>query len=67
MRNAPGKKDKRGHLMEAETKLVWLDICAEAGICEDPDRLAELKQEIDRLLLEEEFRLRSGNYTKLRA
>ena len=53
--------------MEAETKLVWLDICAEAGICEDPDRLAELKQEIDHLLLEEEFRLRSGNYTKLRA
>jgi hypothetical protein len=37
----------------------WLDLCAEAAICEDPERLQELSQEIVRMLKEEERRIRA--------
>jgi hypothetical protein len=32
--------------MQADTKARWLDVCAEAAICEDPTPLAELIKEI---------------------
>jgi hypothetical protein len=44
--------------VESEEKLRWLDICAEAAIAIDPDRLKILGLEIQRLLAAEELRLR---------
>jgi hypothetical protein len=44
--------------MESAAKQRWLDICAEAAIAIDPDRLKILGQEIQRLLADEVLRLR---------
>jgi len=43
--------------MEATTKRRWLDLCSEAAICEDPERMRELLVEITALLKQEEQRL----------
>ena len=43
--------------MQAETKHVWLDLCAEAAICEDPMRLEQLAILIGDILREEQQRL----------
>jgi len=43
--------------MQGETKERWLDVCAEAAICDDPKRLAELISEIASILEEEVLRL----------
>ena len=43
--------------MEASTKARWLEVCAEAAICEDSERLGELAAEIITILHEEEQRL----------
>lgn len=43
--------------MQTPERELWLEICAEAAISEDPDRLMELAWEINRLLAEEELRL----------
>jgi hypothetical protein len=45
-------------LVESAAKQRWLDICAEAAIAIDPDRLKILGLEIQRLLAAEELRLR---------
>lgn len=46
--------------MEAETKQVWLDLCAEAAICEDPKRLGQLAVQITDILRKEKERLADG-------
>jgi len=43
--------------MQAETKHVWLDLCAEAAICEDPARLKQLAVQIAEVLDKEQQRL----------
>jgi len=43
--------------VQAETKHVWLDLCAEAAICEDPTRLEQLAILIGDILREEQQRL----------
>jgi hypothetical protein len=43
--------------LQAETKHVWLDLCSEAAICEDPTRLGQLAVQIANVLQEEQQRL----------
>lgn len=43
--------------MQGETKDRWLDVCAEAAICDEPTRLSELIKEIAVILEEEVLRL----------
>jgi hypothetical protein len=45
----------------------WLEVCAEAAIEEDPERLKELAREIAVLLYDERMRLRRLSPIKLRA
>ena len=42
--------------MQAETKHVWVDLCAEAAISEDPARLKQLAVQIADILQEEQQR-----------
>ena len=44
--------------MRAETTERWPNLCAQAALVEDPGRLRELTSQIDRLLEEDELRLR---------
>lgn len=44
--------------MQTPDKERWLELCAEAAISDNPDRLMELAWEINRLLAEEEIRLK---------
>lgn len=54
--------------MEDEAgKKRWLELCVHAAIEKDPDRLKELAQEINRILTEEESRLRQFPFDKRRA
>ncbi len=50
--------------MQGEIRERWFDLCAQAAIVEDPDRLIELIREIDRLLGEKESRLRQQRNSK---
>lgn len=43
--------------MQNETKHVWLDLCAEAAICEDAARLKQIEAQIVDLLRKEQQRL----------
>jgi len=43
--------------MQAEARLVWLELCAEAAICEDPTRLEQLAAQIAEILGKEQQRL----------
>jgi hypothetical protein len=43
--------------VERENKQRWLDLCAEAAICDDSERLIELALEINSILGEGEERL----------
>jgi len=43
--------------MSGETKQRWLDLCAEAIVCDDPKRFAELTSQITFMLAEKERRL----------
>ena len=45
--------------MQGEIKDRWLDVCAEAAICDDPNRLAELIREIAEILEQEASRLQA--------
>ncbi len=51
--------------MQGEMKERWVDLCAQAAIVEDHDRLIELVREIDRLLGEKESRLRHQRNSKV--
>lgn len=42
-----------------DNKRRWLDVCAEAAICDDSERLTQLANEINAILSEEEQRLES--------
>lgn len=53
--------------MEQNTKQRWLDICAEAIVCEDPQRFAELIAEINAILRGKEERLSSVSRTETAA
>ena len=44
--------------VEAQTKARWLELCAEAAICDDPDRLAAITKQIVAILQFEKVRLR---------
>jgi hypothetical protein len=44
-------------LVQEETRKRWLDLCAEAAICEDPDRLQELADTINAAVKQEKQRL----------
>lgn len=46
-----------GGKLQGDTKHSWLDICAEAAICEDAERLAELAIQINAILRDEQQRL----------
>jgi hypothetical protein len=50
--------DNGGYLLtlDAETKHVWLDLCAEAALCEDPARLGQLELQIVHILRQEQQR-----------
>jgi hypothetical protein len=48
--------------MQAETKHVWLDLCAEAAICEDPARLEQLAYQIAEILGKEQQRLNGRTF-----
>ena len=43
--------------MQADVKACWLDLCAEVAICDNPQRLEQLKVQIDAILLQEKQRL----------
>ena len=43
--------------MQDETRRRWLDLCAEAAICEDPEKLQQLTDTINAVLREEKQRL----------
>lgn len=45
-------------VMEGETKDRWFELCAQAAVEQDPDKLIELVKEISRLLDEKEARLK---------
>lgn len=43
--------------MEYRIREQWLDLCAQAAICDDPERLQELMERIAAILKEEKKRL----------
>ncbi|MHB8215119.1 MAG: hypothetical protein ACYDDS_03475 [Candidatus Sulfotelmatobacter sp.] len=44
--------------MQDEKKERWMELCAQAAIEQDPEKLHALVEEIDRLLQEKEDRLK---------
>jgi len=52
--------------MEGMAKKQWLELCAEAAICDDLARLVELGAEILALLREEQLRLEATPTSSLR-
>jgi hypothetical protein len=46
--------------MQGTTKQRWLDLCAEAAICDDPERLQEIASYLNQILNEETERLEAG-------
>jgi hypothetical protein len=51
--------------MQDTTKRRCLDLCAEAAICDDPERLKELTAYIVELLKEEQGKLDSSLHTRV--
>ena len=47
--------------MQDEKKELWKELCAQAAVEQDPERLHALVEEIDRLLQEKEDRLRQSH------
>ena len=46
--------------MQPPNKTRWLELCAEAALCEDLQRLQELTEQITLILQEERRRLQSS-------
>jgi hypothetical protein len=46
--------------MEGEEKERWMELCAQAAVEQDPEKLHALVEEIDRLLQEKENLLKKG-------
>jgi len=59
------KQDERHTLQENRTH--WLDLCSEATICEDPERLQQLTDTINVVLKEEKQRLETSQLNRYRA
>jgi len=53
-------------LLQEETRKRWLDLCAEAAICEDPERLQQLAYTINAVLTEEKRRLETSQMQRFR-
>jgi len=49
--------------MSGETKQRWLDLCAEAIVCDDPKRFAELTAQITSILEQKGQRLLESSAT----
>ena len=47
----------REAIMQGEKKERWFELCAQAAVEQDPKKMLELVQEINRLLAEKERRL----------
>jgi hypothetical protein len=47
-------------LLQGETGELWRNLCAQAAVEQDPEKLLELTQEINRLLTDKEARLRQA-------
>jgi hypothetical protein len=47
--------------MQGEHKERWMELCAQAAVEQDPEKLHALVEEIDRLLQEKENRLKKGH------
>jgi len=45
--------------MKGEKKELWMRLCEQAAVEQDPERLLQLTQEINRLLNEKEERLKN--------
>lgn len=45
--------------MQDDTRKEWLELCAEAAVCEDSERLGELTEKINEILRAERQRLDS--------
>ena len=52
--------------MQEETRKRWLDLCAEAAICEDPERLQQLADTINAVLKEEKQQLETPQVQRFR-
>ena len=50
--------------MQGENKHIWVELCSEAAICEDPARFEELATQIDEVLRKEQQRLGAGRLPK---
>jgi hypothetical protein len=44
--------------MKGETRELWIRLCEQAAVEQDPEKLLQLTQEINRLLSEKEERLK---------
>jgi hypothetical protein len=51
--------------MQGKSKQRWLELCVDAVVEQDPERLMELTWEINQLLAEEQLRLREERPVKL--
>ena len=50
-----------------KNKERWMELCEKAAVEQDPERLLELVQEINRLLEEKEQRLKAQRQSKAQA
>jgi len=55
-----------GGAVQEETRKRWLDLCAEAAICEDPERLQQLADTINAVLKEEKQQLETPQVQRFR-
>jgi len=46
--------------MQGDKNEHWMELCAQAAVEQDPEKLHALVEEIDRLLQEKEDRLKKG-------
>lgn len=47
--------------MKGEKKEIWMNLCEQAAIEQDPDKLMDLIRQINQLLEEKERRLKGGS------
>jgi len=53
----------RDYPVQGEIKQRWIELCSEAAICDDPQRMDDLAQEITAMLEQEKKRLRAATQT----
>lgn len=52
--------------MQEPTRVTWLELCAEAAVCEDATRFQELIEEITAIMQQEKGRIETPVLRKLR-